>query len=221
MVIVRMEAVCLPRAPRRATDTVCLFPRAASGKNSMIPGIDPKVDVAFKKVFGSEPWRTLTISLIDAVLSPWPWRPLVDLELLTPFTPQMTLDDKLSILDIKARDDQGRIFNVEMQMIARATLPQRLLYYWSKLYAGQLVRGEAHDRLCPTISICFVNGRLFSDRWRYHRRFQLLDIEGPLVLTDQLEIHVLELPNFERRLADLRCDSDVSGRRAGAAWGTA
>ena len=170
----------------------------------MIPGIDPKVDVAFKKVFGSEPWRTLTISLIDAVLSPWPWRPLVDLELLNPFTPQMTLDDKLAILDIKARDDQGRIFNVEMQMIARAALPQRFLYYWSKLYAGQLVQGDAYHRLCPTISICFINGRLFSDRQRYHRRFQLLDIEGPLVLTDQLEIHVLELPNFARRLEDLR-----------------
>ncbi|MHB8969870.1 MAG: Rpn family recombination-promoting nuclease/putative transposase [Pirellulaceae bacterium] len=170
----------------------------------MIPGIDPKVDIAFKKVFGSECWRHLTISLINAVLSPVRWRRLVDLELLNPFTQQMALDDKLSILDIKARDDQGRIFNVEMQMVARAALPQRFLYYWSRLYAEQLVQGDAYHRLCPTISICFVNGRLFPDRLSHHRRFRLLDTEGSLLLTDQLEIHVLELPNFERRLADLR-----------------
>jgi len=31
----------------------------------MIPGIDPKIDIAFKKVFGSEPWRDLTASLIN------------------------------------------------------------------------------------------------------------------------------------------------------------
>ncbi len=52
----------------------------------MLPGIDPKVDVAFKKVFGSEPWRHLTVSLINAVLSPVRWGRMVDLELLNPFT---------------------------------------------------------------------------------------------------------------------------------------
>ena len=45
----------------------------------MIPGIDPKVDIAFKKVFGSESWTDLTASLINAVLEPprssgwWKW----------------------------------------------------------------------------------------------------------------------------------------------------
>ena len=82
----------------------------------MFPGIDPKVDIAFKKVFGSQAWSHLTMSLIDAVLKPAPWRQLLNLELLNPYTEQMTLDDKLSILDIKARDDKGRIFNIEMQM---------------------------------------------------------------------------------------------------------
>ena len=39
---------------------------------TMIPGIDPKIDIAFKKVFGSEPSRDLTASLINAVLEPPP-----------------------------------------------------------------------------------------------------------------------------------------------------
>ena len=44
----------------------------------MIPGIDPKIDIAFKKVFGSEPWRELTAALINAVLEPPPHQRLVD-----------------------------------------------------------------------------------------------------------------------------------------------
>lgn len=63
----------------------------------MIPGIDPKVDIAFKRVFGSPPWRNLTISLIEAVLQPAPWQRLADLELLNPYTEPITCDDKLSM----------------------------------------------------------------------------------------------------------------------------
>ena len=98
----------------------------------MIPGIDPRIDIAFKKVFGSEPWRDLTASLINAVLEPPPPQLVVDVELLNPYSEKMALDDKVSILDIKVRDDQGRLYNLEMQMLATASLVQRLLFYWSK-----------------------------------------------------------------------------------------
>ena len=54
----------------------------------------------------------------------------------------MTLDDKVSILEIKAWDDQGRLYNLEMQMLATASLVQRLLYYWSRMYAQRLAEGD-------------------------------------------------------------------------------
>ncbi|MCY2987429.1 MAG: Rpn family recombination-promoting nuclease/putative transposase [Planctomycetota bacterium] len=174
----------------------------------MIPGIDPKIDIAFKKVFGSEPWRDLTASLINAVLEPPPQQRLVDVELLNPYSEKMTLDDKLSILDIKARDDEGRLYNLEMQMLATASLVQRLLYYWSKIYSQQLAEGDDYTRLRPTISICFVNGVLFTDGAEHHTRFRLLDATGQLCLTDDLVVHVIELPKFTRTLAELRTPLD-------------
>jgi hypothetical protein len=57
----------------------------------------------------------------------------------------------------------GRFFNLEMQMVARNTLPERFLYYWARLYSQQLFRGGGSHPLCPTISFCFVNGRLFPE----------------------------------------------------------
>lgn len=170
----------------------------------MIPGIDPRIDIAFKKVFGSEPWRDLTASLINAVLEPPPPQLVVDVELLNPYSEKMALDDKVSILDIKVRDDQGRLYNLEMQMLATASLVQRLLYYWSKIYSQELAVGDDYTRLRPTISICFVNGILFRDWPEHHTRFRLLDATGRLCLTDDLVVHLIELPKFTRTLAELR-----------------
>jgi hypothetical protein len=84
----------------------------------MILGINPKVDYAFKHLFGRETTQPLLIDLLDSVLSPPPGSRTQDIELLNPFNPKEALDDKLSILDIKARDQSGRQFNVEMQMLA-------------------------------------------------------------------------------------------------------
>ncbi len=174
----------------------------------MIPGIDPRIDIAFKKVFGSEPWRDLTASLINAVLEPPQQQRLVEVEVLNPYSEKMTLDDKVSILDIKARDDQGRLYNLEMQMLATASLVQRLLYYWSKIYSQQLAEGDDYTRLRPTISICFVNGVLFAYQPQHHTVFRLLDATGQLCLTDDLVVHLIELPKFRRTLAELRTPLD-------------
>jgi predicted transposase/invertase (TIGR01784 family) len=82
-------------------------------------------------VYGSEAWADLTVALINAVLEASAAHRVVDVELLNPYSEKMTLDDKLSILDIKARDQAGWLFNVEMQMLALAALAPRLLYYWA------------------------------------------------------------------------------------------
>jgi predicted transposase/invertase (TIGR01784 family) len=48
------------------------------------------------------------------------------------FNPKEAVNDKLSILDTKARDQSGWHFNVEMQMVAGRSQQRRTLYYWSK-----------------------------------------------------------------------------------------
>ena len=79
-------------------------------------GVDPKVDYAFKRVFGREQNTDILCALLNAILQPTPDRRLVSAEILNPFLDQETDDDKLAILDIKARDQLGRLYNIEMQM---------------------------------------------------------------------------------------------------------
>src|SRR5947209_7770186 len=107
----------------------------------MQSGIDPKVDFAFKKVFGSESNVDLLQSLLEAVLD-LPAGSLPSIEITNPFNDRDTADDKLSILDIKARDSKQRWYNIEMQCIAHEALRERVLYYWARVYSQQLGDGE-------------------------------------------------------------------------------
>lgn len=94
----------------------------------MRPGIDPKVDYVFKRLFDREPTWALLVHLLNALLKPLPDKAIIDVELLNPFSEQDALDDKLSIVDVKARDKSGRLFHVEMQMLAGGAFRGRVLY---------------------------------------------------------------------------------------------
>jgi predicted transposase/invertase (TIGR01784 family) len=173
----------------------------------MPSGIDPKVDYAFKWVFGREPNKPLLIDLLNAVLQLLPGQEIVGIELLNPFTARSAADEKLSILDIRARDQMGRLFNIEMQMLGFAALPQRILFYWSKMYTEQLPAGREYSLLQPTISVCFVDGSIFAGA-EYHARYGLIDRATGRVFTEDLEIHLFELAKFNKGAAELETTLD-------------
>lgn len=170
----------------------------------MVPGIDPKVDIVFKRLFGAEPNADLLIDLLNAVLGFPPTGAVTSVEILNPFHEKEALDDKLSILDIKARDATGRQYNVEMQVLPYAAYPQRIVYYLAKFHQQQLHEGEPYGDLAPSYSISFLNHVLYPERSRWHWRFQLRDPDEPAVLfSDQLEMHLVELPKFNRKATEL------------------
>ena len=76
--------------------------------------ITPRVDIAFKKIFGVEENKDLLISLINSIVSDEDQ--ILEATLLNPYNPKNFRNDKLSILDIKAKGDNGRRFNIEIQI---------------------------------------------------------------------------------------------------------
>src|SRR5436190_1078120 len=166
-------------------------------------GIDPTVDYAFKHFLGRESTIPILIDVIDQVLAPPPGHEIQAIELLNPFNPKEFLDDKLSILDIKARDQSGRQFNIEMQMLFHRSLEQRILFYWSKLYQQQLHEGERYWTLRPTITICFLNDLLFPQLPDYHLTFRLLEQKHLVPFVNDVAIHILELPKFKKPETEL------------------
>ena len=98
----------------------------------MALGIKPTVDFVFKKVFGSPENVAVLIGLLNAILRLD--HPIVQVRILNPFSYQEFEDDKLIVLDIRARDSAGRGLNIEMQVSIFTGLLQRLVYYASAMY---------------------------------------------------------------------------------------
>lgn len=129
-------------------------------------GIRPINDFAFKKVFGSPENRLALVSLLNAILELS--RPIVDVTVENPFNPQDFHDDKLSILDIKAVDEAGAIYNIEMQLSIYSGLIKRIVFYGCEIYADQLRRGDDYSQLKPVFSICLLSGVLWPDSSKVH-----------------------------------------------------
>ena len=167
-------------------------------------GIDPTVDYAFKKLFGSEAAKPLLLDLLRAVLGDWMGVPILELRLLNPFNDKETPSDKLSILDIKAEDQVGRVYNVEMQREVLAVYAHRALYYWSRGHSRELEEGEGYETLRPNAGIHILNQPLFPQVPDYHLSFSLrCDQHHELRLTSDLTIHTIELSKFAKDAEEL------------------
>ena len=73
-------------------------------------GIDPLVDYVFNRLFGDPARNAVLIHLLNAVLQFK--SPIVEVEILNPFNEKEFADDKLTVLDVKARCGDGRWYNI-------------------------------------------------------------------------------------------------------------
>ena len=153
--------------------------------------ISPINDFAFAKTFARPENKIALISLLNAILQFE--QPIEDVTIRNPFNYQDFADDKLTILDIKATDSRGRIFNVEMQLSVHPGLVERMVYYGCEVYTDQLRKGDGFSELNPVFSICILNGVLWRENPKVHHRFRMTDQETGRVLSDTIEIHMLEL----------------------------
>ena len=93
--------------------------------------IDPKIDCVFKALLGAEDNRGRLIHFLNAMLGAELPAPVTAVEILNPYNERECLTDKLSIVDVKVRDDQGRFYQIEIQLRPHADLPARILYTWT------------------------------------------------------------------------------------------
>ena len=156
--------------------------------------ISPRVDIAFKKIFGVEENKDLLISLINSIVCEED--KVSTVTLLNPYNAQNFNNDKLSILDIKAEGETGKKFNIEIQITDEADYDKRALYYWAKLYSEQLSSGNEYWQLCKAIGIHILNFTSILDSKKYHNVFHIKEKEtGEPYFTD-LELHTIELKKF-------------------------
>ncbi len=162
--------------------------------------INPRVDIAFKKIFGVEENKDLLISLINAIVSPKDQ--VSDITLLNPYNAQHFKTDKLSILDLKAHSKDGKRFNIEIQISDEADYDKQALYYWAKLYTEQLKASEDYSKLSKAIGIHILNFTSIPEVERYHNVFHITEKSSGVLYFKDLELHTIELKKFAKNDLD-------------------
>ncbi len=158
--------------------------------------ISPRVDIAFKKIFGVEENKDLLISLINSIVSKEDQ--VIGVTLLNPYNPKNFKKDKLSILDIKAEGHDGKRFNIEIQISDEEDYDKRALYYWAKLYTEQLKVAEDYSNLSKAIGIHILNFTSIPEVDKYHNVFHITEKESGMLYFKDLELHTIELKKFTK-----------------------
>lgn len=164
--------------------------------------LDPTVDFVFKRIFGDERNTDVLVSFLNAIFEAADEAQVESIEILNPFLDRETLTDKMSVLDIRARTDTGNLVNIEIQLWNAGDMPKRTLYYWARLYAGQMEQGDQYHTLKKTIAINILDFNLLAGE-RWHNVFHVREDTVGLMLTDVLEVHFLELRKLREQATGL------------------
>jgi predicted transposase/invertase (TIGR01784 family) len=178
--------------------------------------ISPRVDLAFKKIFGVEENKDLLISLINAIVGQDDQ--VEDITLLNPYNPKNFRQDKLSILDIKAKGIDGKRFNIEIQISDEADYDKRALYYWAKLYTEQLKVAEDYSKLSKAIGIHILNFTSIVETKNYHNVFHITEKENGFAYFKDLELHTIELNKFTEDASEELADIVSKTKNALDVW---
>jgi predicted transposase/invertase (TIGR01784 family) len=165
--------------------------------------VDVKNDVAFRKIFGNENRKVVLISFLNAVLLLENDRKIVAVEILTPYQLPALRGGKVTIVDIRARDQNDKSYIVEMQVAEVEGFDKRVLYYASKSYSSQIDRGDLYEKLNPVFFIGILDF-MITQNLEYISRHKIVDIQtGENVIAD-VEFTFIELPKFTKTVTDLR-----------------
>lgn len=157
--------------------------------------IDPKIDCVFKALLGAENNLNLLLHFLNAILDSDLAAPIDQVEILNPYNDKEFLDGKLSIVDVKARDAAGHIYQIEIQLLNFAHLPARILYTWADIYSKQLQNGQDYRQLRPTYAIWLLAENLIKADADYIHTFKIRDNKGRC-LSQHCGIWLLELEKF-------------------------
>ena len=158
--------------------------------------LSPKLDVVFQALFGEVGNESITKGFLETILE----RKIDSIDLSrNPILRREFKDEKLGVLDIIAKLDKDEICNIELQIVDKKNIIERILYYWSRLYSRQIKSGEDYKILQKAIVILITDFKIENlEELDYHSRWKIMeDKQGKkIILTQKLEIDIIELPKI-------------------------
>ena len=159
--------------------------------------IDPRVDWAFKRIFGSEDTKECLITFLNGLFED----ELVIKDVTFAKTEKLGLrpDDRGVVFDVYCITNEGKHVIVEMQKKEQEYFADRALYYTARAIVQQGIRGIWDYHLAPVYTVCFMD---FVSQSPILKEFRtdlvLTDLQTRQQVSDRMRIVYLQLPLFDK-----------------------
>ena len=163
-------------------------------------------DCFVRYFFTDKGGEKVLLDFINAVMISADMKTFKAVEILNPFNLKKNYNDKETIVDVKCITKNGTVVIIEVQLSGNSRFPERILYYWSANYSKLLKKGEEYEDLTPVISINLLNFNLNKNDKNVHSCYMIYDTKNARLLTDHLQIHIIELKKFKFKDNDLKKD---------------
>ncbi len=170
--------------------------------------LDPKNDVAFKKIFGTEKNKDILIHFLNDMLIFKEHQPIVDVTFLKTIQDPDIAVLKSSIVDILCKDQVGNYYIVEMQVAQEKGFEKRAQYYASKAYVAQAPVGAVYHELKEIIFFAIADFTMFPNKKAYKSDHVILDKHTHENDLKDFSFTFLELSKFNKKIHELESMTD-------------
>ncbi|WP_425385137.1 Rpn family recombination-promoting nuclease/putative transposase [Wolbachia endosymbiont (group B) of Schoenobius gigantella] len=164
--------------------------------------LDPKNDISFKRIFGTEKNKDILIHFLNDILGFTGKSTIKDIEFLSTIQDPDIASKKQSIVDVLCRDENGLQVIVEMQVAKTKGFEKRAQYYAAKAYSRQADKGDQYHELKEIIFIAIADCILFPDKSEYKSKHTIRDEDTNEHDLKDFYFIFIELPKFPKTKED-------------------
>jgi predicted transposase/invertase (TIGR01784 family) len=175
---------------------------------AIVKYLNPRNDIAFKKIFGTEKNKDILIHFLNDVIERKDKKEITKVRLLNPMQHPEIIGKKQSVVDVLCEEEDGTQYIVEMQVAKVAGFEKRAQYYAAKAYASQPDSGETYDHLKEVIFLAITEYLMFPNKEDYKSVHVILDKKTQEQDLKDFSFTFMELPKFKKEIDELKSHED-------------
>ena len=164
--------------------------------------LNPRNDLAFKRIFGSEKNKDILIHFLNDILTrPSPIKEVTFLK--TVQDPEIA-PLRVSVVDVMCEDQDKNRFIIEMQLSHEKGFDRRALYYAARAYCSQRTKKKKFHDLKDVYFLAITDFSPFPKKKTWLSRIGLKDLETNELDIDAIQLLFMQLPLFKKTKKDLK-----------------
>ena len=166
---------------------------------TIIKYLNPRNDIAFKKIFGTEKNKDILLHFLNDVIVTSEKKKIKEITLLNPMQHPEIISKKQSIVDVLCEDEDGIKYIVEMQVAKVGGFEKRAQYYAAKAYSSQAEKGDTYGHLKEVIFLAITEYIMFPKKKDYKSVHVILDEKSYERDLKDFSFTFIELPKFKKK----------------------